>query len=396
MTLLERMADVGGKAAAVYQMKRLDRAARHRAVRPDESLHKTLQWLMRAQDATSDDGVSYGYHLHEGWVVSYPETTGYILQTFLWYHDLFGGQNVFDRARRMARWEADVQMADGATPGRYGTARPVPVAFNTGQVLLGWAEYLRREREVRVEAAAVRAGRWLLDCMRDTPYFAGGVSAEAEHGDLSYNAMVSWGLAELANVLGDERLADAAQRSATHYAEQVDGSGWPFRSGFSNADSAFPLTHTLGYTVQGLLETGRLLGDKTLVERAKTIVDAARRTIDPASGFLPGRVRPGWSGGVTWACLTGSAQIAYSYLRLVLMGHGEPEYIELARALVGSVVGTQVNDHSAGPELAYGVRGSYPFDFHGYLPATLPNWAAKFLVDALMLLHRADRLQGSS
>ena len=111
------------------------------------------------------------------------------------------------------------------------------------------------------------------------------------------------------------------------------------------------------------------------------------------TGFLPGRVRPGWAGGTTWACLTGSAQFAYSYLRLAMMGHGEPEYVDLARALADFVVGTQVTGYSAGPEIAYGVRGSYPFDFHGYLPATLPNWAAKFLVDALMLLHRTGRLE---
>jgi hypothetical protein len=384
---------LGRKGVAACSMARLDAAARRESITRETSLHKTLKWLMRAQDATPDDGVSYGYSLYEGWAPSYPETTGYILQSFLWYYDLFADDDILARARRMAHWEVDIQMPEGATPGGSGPDRPIPVAFNTGQVLLGWAEYLRRQNDPRIRAAATRAGRWLVASMEGSPYFVGAVSSEAEHGDLSYNTMVSWGLAELADVLGDDVLAQAAHRSASHYAELIDDANWPVRSGFSDADSAFPLTHTLGYTVQGLLEVGRLSGDRALVDAAKGILDAARRIIDPATGFLPGRVRPGWSRGARWGCPTGSAQFAYSYLRLVLTGRGEPGYLDLAARLVDWVIQTQVSEGSGRPEIAYGVRGSYPFDFRGYQAVTLPNWAAKFLVDALMLLHRLGRVE---
>jgi uncharacterized protein YyaL (SSP411 family) len=379
------------KIAAVWAMRRLDAAARREQKNRTDSLHGTLEWLARAQDATADDGVSYGYGLADGWTISYPETTGYILQTFVWYHEIFGSDAVWERARRMARWEVDIQMPSGATPGRFGTARPVPVAFNTGQVLLGWAQYLRRENDTRVRDAAARAGRWLVACMKDQPYFADGVSAEAEHGDLSYNSMVSWGLAELGDALGDASFVKAAQKSARHYAELVYQQGWPYRAGFSNEDSQYPLTHNLGYTIQGLLETGRVVEDPTLGEVARTMLDAARPMIDPRSGFLPGRIRPGWRGGSSWACLTGSAQFACSYLRLVMMGHDKSGYAELASQLVDYVVGTQVGRQAA-PEIAYGVRGSYPFRFGAYQPATLLNWAAKFFVDALLMHQRLGRL----
>ena len=137
------------KATAVLELKRLDGLARGRRMSREQSLHGTMRWLMAAQDGTPDDGVSYGYSLYEGWAVSYPETTGYILQTFLWYHDRFcaalgNGAEVLDRACRMAHWEVDVQMESGATPGNFHNPPLVPVVFNTGQVLLGWAEYLRR------------------------------------------------------------------------------------------------------------------------------------------------------------------------------------------------------------------------------------------------------------
>ena len=386
------MAESARKIAAVWAMRRLDATARRERKDRKDSLHGTLRWLARAQDATSDDGVSYGYGLVDGWTVSYPETTGYILQSFVWYHELFGSDEVWNRAQRMARWEVDIQMPSGATPGRFGTTRPVPVAFNTGQVLLGWSEYLRRENDARVRDAAARAGRWLIACMKDQPYFADGVSAEAEHGDLSYNAMVSWGLAELGDVLGDASFIAAAQKSARHYAELVDGRHWPMRAGFSNRDSDYPLTHNLGYTIQGLLEAGRVVDDPSLGEVARGLLEAARPMIDLRSGFLPGRVRPGWKGGASWACLTGSAQFACSYLRLVMMGHDKSGYAELASQLVDYVVGTQVTERQAGPEIAYGVRGSFPFRFGAYQPATLLNWAAKFLLDALLMHHRLGRL----
>jgi hypothetical protein len=292
----------------------------------------------------------------------------------------------------MAHWEVERQLTGGGTPGNSGPG-VVPVAFNTGQVLLGWAGYLRRfPEDVEVEEAAVRAGRWLVRCMGGRPWFEGGVSAKAEHGDLSYNSMVSWGMAELGDALGDETLTSAAHASAVHYATLVDERNWPYRSGFSDADSGFPLTHTLGYTIQGLIETARLTDDDALRASGQKLLQGARAVIDRSGGFMPGRVHPGWNGGARWACLTGSAQLACSFLRLALMGHGRSDDVEVARELVGYVVSTQLTESCGRPEIAWGVRGSYPFALRGYERATWPAWAAKFLVDAEILLHQLECL----
>ena len=113
---------------------------------------------------------------------------------------------------------------------------------------------------------------------------------------------------------------------------------------------------------------------------------------DQRANRLPaGRVRPDWQGGADWACLTGSAQFAYSYLRLALMERGEAEYLKRATSLIDFVVATQQDENRGRAEQAYGVRGSYPFRVKGCQAATMPNWAAKFLVDAELLL---DELGG--
>ena len=48
-----------------------------------DHLYAAAAWLERAQDATQDGGVSGRYRLDSGWSSSYPETTGYIVPTFL-------------------------------------------------------------------------------------------------------------------------------------------------------------------------------------------------------------------------------------------------------------------------------------------------------------------------
>src|SRR5207244_2120129 len=48
-----------------------------------EALHAAAAWLCRAQDASTDGGVSGRYLLSRGWTSSYPETTGYIVPTLL-------------------------------------------------------------------------------------------------------------------------------------------------------------------------------------------------------------------------------------------------------------------------------------------------------------------------
>ena len=60
-------------------------------------------WLCRAQDASADGGVSYGYSLRGGWRPSYPETSGYIATTFF---RLAQNRNPVyaERAHRILRW----------------------------------------------------------------------------------------------------------------------------------------------------------------------------------------------------------------------------------------------------------------------------------------------------
>ena len=49
----------------------------------EDHLRAAAQWLAAAQDSQSDGGIAGRYQLGRGWTSSYPETTGYIVPTFL-------------------------------------------------------------------------------------------------------------------------------------------------------------------------------------------------------------------------------------------------------------------------------------------------------------------------
>src|SRR5512134_1122407 len=73
-----------------------------------EHLAATIQWLCAAQDAAGGRGVAAAYSLSSGWDVPYPETSGYILATFLSCGDYLADASLAGRAQRIADWEIEI------------------------------------------------------------------------------------------------------------------------------------------------------------------------------------------------------------------------------------------------------------------------------------------------
>ena len=76
-----------------------------------------------------------------------------------------------------------------------------------------------------------------------------------------------------------------------------------------------PLTHTIGYALQGILEVGVLSGRGEFLAAARRGVDPIVERIHPG-GYLPGRFYAELEPAVLSSCLTGSAQIAIVCYRL--------------------------------------------------------------------------------
>src|SRR5690348_5593583 len=106
------------------------------------AIENGLSWLCRAQDmsASRDGGVARHFSLIDGWSSSYPETTGYIVDTLLSVAGETSDARLVERARRMLDWLASIQFPDGAFQGGMVDQQPrVPATFDTGQILIGLA-----------------------------------------------------------------------------------------------------------------------------------------------------------------------------------------------------------------------------------------------------------------
>ena len=91
----------------------------------EQHLQAAVDWLLRAQTATPDDGVAHSYDLRRGlWHASYPETTGYVIPTLLDYASLFKQPRFAEAALRMADWEIAMQMPMRCAAQPTGWSKP--------------------------------------------------------------------------------------------------------------------------------------------------------------------------------------------------------------------------------------------------------------------------------
>src|SRR5207237_843920 len=126
------------------------------------NVEAAFAWICAAQDARPDGGVAGCYNFIRGWGESYPETTGYIIPTFLHYARTTGDTDAQQRALRMADWETEIQLPTGAVRSGMMNVKLGPAVFNTGQVLFGWVSAYQQSGRERYAGAMRRAGQWLV------------------------------------------------------------------------------------------------------------------------------------------------------------------------------------------------------------------------------------------
>jgi hypothetical protein len=343
-------------------------------------LAAAIDWLCRAQDVRAGQadagGVAAGWSFEDGWLPSYPETTGYIIETFLAAAKILNRPELVDRARRMIDWELSLQQPDGAFPGHFGEAGSHPVIFNQGQILHGLvAGYTQLGRQDCLEAM-VRGGRWMA-AQQDTD----GCWRKFEHNDTPhvYNTRATWALLSAGLASGEAELVAAARRNLDWALTQQTDSGWYATNAFVPWRS--PFTHTIAYAIRGFLESGVLLGEARYIDSA---VKAGRgiARVQRQDGWLAGTYKDGWVADANYACLTGIAQMSLNWTRLAQVT-GDNSFREHARAALAYLKTTQrLGD---GDEAVRGgIAGSSPI-WGNYSRFEYPNWAAKFYADALMM-----------
>ena len=341
-----------------------------------EALEAAVGYLLRAQQRGSDAGLG-SYHLTQGWGASYPETTGYAIPTLFLAGDRLSRPDLHEAALNAADWLLTIQRPDGGWQGgRIGEDRQ-SVVFNTAQVVRGLLAAFERTQRQGYLDAAVHAGRWMAGAQdADGAWRAANFMGVAR----VYDTYVDAPLLHLHAVTGEQSFRAAAIRNLEWVLGQQGRNGW-----FANADNTIrhndrPITHTLAYTMDGLLACARITGDERWAQAAlKAALPLAERFL--AEGRLRGRYDADWQGS-EHPILTGCAQMAIVWSHAAELMHDQ-RYRTAAEGMVNWLASVQGLGR-VGPEEAVGaLPGSFPL-WGRYEKFAFPNWGTKYFVDALL------------
>jgi hypothetical protein len=350
-----------------------------------EHITAVVEWLLHAQQATPDDGVSASYSaLTCRWQSSYPETAGYIICSLLRAADAgFDPKgNLTDAAQRIGLWLTTTQFTNGAFPGgTIGISNPKPAVFNTGQIVKGHTDLLERGLDPSGEIArsARQAVDWMIAIQDDDGCWRQGISSLTSAAVHSYNVRAAWAMARYGYRFNDLRAVEAAIANARWVCSVQKSDGWFDHMNFDVGVP--PLTHTIAYTLQGLMEVGALTHNEEFIERADCAARAMFRLQNRDTGAFPGQCAEGWRPIGQWTSNTGNAQMAIVGHRLSRLT-GDTSLSNKARLATEFCKQLQEFDHRD-PGRRGAVRGSYPGHL-GYGRYWYMNWTQKFYLDALL------------
>ena len=357
----------------------------NRKISDEEHMAKAIRWICRAQDVTGSGGVSESWSVKTGWAEPYPETTGYLIPTMLFYAHKMSDFSCIDRAIQMGEFELSIQNKDGSFPSSYGTGS-IPLVFDTGQVLSGLIALYHETHENKWLNAAVHAADWIISKQEQDGSWVKGSHKKIPH---TYYTRVAWQLFEMSAFTGNDRYHKAAEWHIRWVLSQREDNDWINHMGFSFGVD--PLTHTMAYTYEGLLESSHYVNPilkSTILATVTNAMQSVMKYSKPAGRnrrkieALPAFVDSSWRLYGRFSCLAGNAQLACLWLQLFKLTKNT-EFWDAAMNTLEQLKSVQVitkSDH----DLHGGLAGAFPV-WGGYGSLSLINWSCKFFVDALLL-----------
>src|SRR5512132_456037 len=212
----------------------------------DDHLRLAADWLLTAQRAAGGGGYARLYCLvRRRWDKAYIETTGYIIPTLLRAADHASDERYRDSAFRAGWWLLSVQNADGSFND---IDRNVPMAFDTGQCLIGLTTLARTTGDAAYDAAARNTGDWLIAQQEPDGSWVRHSYLGRKH---TYYTRVAAALIELSDLTLDTRHAEAGRRSIDWALAQQTANGYFDAANFAAGEPSY--LHTMGYVLEGLL-----------------------------------------------------------------------------------------------------------------------------------------------
>lgn len=352
---------------------------------PSTHLLAALDWLCRAQDQTTDHGVSAWYSLLTGWQPSYIETTGYIINTFFDYAEYFDCNELFDRAIAMADFLLTMQLPSGA----YRVYTPIQnksekvVVFDMGQDLLGMTDAYQKTGQQKYLDSAIAAADFLCSIQEPDGSWLKHTYGNTTH---TYHTRVAWGILKVFQLTKNSKYELAGRANLDWAAKNQLPNGWLLNNHFPPPHQPEPFTHAISYAIEGFLWSGLLLHEPKYVAIAtKAAAPLLKYFLEHS--FLPGTFNEHWQSADHYSCLTGNAQLALVWAELYKLT-GNTLFWQGAKKM-NRYLRSQQQLGLPWSATHGALGGSDPlwgdlWQNHGYCRLAYPNWATKFYLDSLL------------
>ena len=332
-------------------------------------------WLSKAMDVCKEAGVSHSYNVFLGWASAYPETTGYIIPTFLTISKVLKQPEYEKRALILGKWLLTIQDGEGwYQAGKIGGTKK-PSIFNTGQILFGLNALYQHTGDESFKHASIKAAEWIVRSQEKDGSWRRYVYNQTAH---TYYIRVSQALSENYVLYDQSQLKDNIYSNLDwlkgNYEEQHR---WLDKTGFKENSTVH--LHTIAYAIEGLFQVTYVLGDNDGLEISVNLAEKVA-SLQAGSGKIPGGFKKYWRPS-NYACLTGISQMASVWLDIYRL-LGMDKYLSHAIA-ANSYVMTKQSSNILRRNTNGGISGSHPL-WGKYLYFRYPNWAAKFFIDALI------------
>ncbi len=342
-----------------------------------ERIRIALNWILRMQN--QDGGIASQYSLLYGRCPNFPETTGYIIPTFIKGYYFLNDQKYLDAAKKAGDWLIEIQNEKGYFCDIFYKDRPM--IFDTAQAMSGLIAIYNLDKNPKYLDAAKKAGDWLIAQQEENGSWIKNSYNKIPH---TYYSRASLCLLELWLKTNEEKYKITSIKNLNWTISQQKENGFFENSSFFSDNS--PALHTIAYTLEGLLKSYIILKDDQKIE-SKKYLDAAKKTADRISliikkdGIPWGHYNPEWQRIKKGRCLTGLAQISEIFF-LLYEQDNDINHLKNARTIIRYL---KTQQKTKGLEQFHGaIPGSDPI-YGSYMPNSYPNWAVKFFIDVLLL-----------
>ena len=355
-------------------------------------LRLSLNWLKRAQEYGQDRGIVAKFSVYdflngkEFAYPSYPETSGYIINTFISASRYYGDQNLLKRALQIGDWLLSIQLEMGSFPCGHSKLKcwGTPCVFDTGQIILGLTEIAKVTSELRYVESIRKAADWMLSVQTDEGYYDPNYTFRNQVR--SYYSRATYGLIKAGNLLGEEKYLNAAKKNIKWVIKNQKNNAWIKHWGF---EDDWAVLHGVAYTLRGLTEAYAVFGDKNiykaLIKSIDKIIEYSLSLDDFGwNGLIPGYIKEDWTGFKNELCLPGTAQFAIILYKIdTFKNKNNHDYRKIADDMVEKLKCFQLRNFDNN-WLDGGIQGSFPL-WGSYQEFDIVNWGVKFFIDALLL-----------